>query len=64
LQPAQRVIGDFSPRLVQLTDDVLFGPLWVMALLSAHEAPDVAPRSRGGSAHHGQRHGAMPETKA
>ena len=23
--PAQRLLGDFAPKMVQLTDDVLFG---------------------------------------
>jgi 4-carboxymuconolactone decarboxylase len=26
--PAQKLIGDFSPKLVSLTDDVLFGDVW------------------------------------
>jgi 4-carboxymuconolactone decarboxylase len=26
--PAQRLIGDFAPKLVSLTDDVLFGDIW------------------------------------
>jgi hypothetical protein len=26
--PAQRAIGDFAPKLVTLTDDVLFGDVW------------------------------------
>ena len=26
--PAQRAVGDFAPKLVQLTDDVLFGDVW------------------------------------
>ena len=26
--PAQRAIGDFAPKLVDLTDDVLFGDVW------------------------------------
>jgi 4-carboxymuconolactone decarboxylase len=26
--PAQRAIGDFAPKLVSLTDDVLFGDIW------------------------------------
>ena len=26
--PAQQLIGDFAPKLVQLTDDVLFGDVW------------------------------------
>ena len=25
---AQRLIGDFAPKLVTLTDDVLFGDIW------------------------------------
>ena len=25
---AQRLIGDFAPKLVSLTDDVLFGDIW------------------------------------
>ncbi|MGH3189751.1 MAG: hypothetical protein ACRDOL_21310, partial [Streptosporangiaceae bacterium] len=26
--PAQRLIGDFAPKLVDLTDNVLFGDVW------------------------------------
>lgn len=26
--PAQKLIGDFSPKMVSLTDDVLFGDVW------------------------------------
>jgi 4-carboxymuconolactone decarboxylase len=26
--PARRAIGDFAPKLVALTDDVLFGDVW------------------------------------
>jgi 4-carboxymuconolactone decarboxylase len=26
--PAQRAVGDFAPKLVELTDDVLFGDVW------------------------------------
>lgn len=36
--PAQRAIGDFAPKLVQLTDDVLFGDVW--------ERPGLSPRDR------------------
>jgi 4-carboxymuconolactone decarboxylase len=25
---AQQLIGDFAPKLVELTDDVLFGDVW------------------------------------
>ncbi len=32
--PAQKLIGDFSPKMVSLTDDVLFGDIWERAELS------------------------------
>ncbi|WCK55042.1 carboxymuconolactone decarboxylase family protein [Aneurinibacillus sp. Ricciae_BoGa-3] len=28
LTPAQKMIGDVAPKLVQLNDDVLFGDVW------------------------------------
>jgi 4-carboxymuconolactone decarboxylase len=31
--PAQRAIGDFAPKLVDLTDDILFGDVWERAEL-------------------------------
>ena len=34
----QKQIGDFAPKLAQLTDDVLFGDIW--------ERPELAPRDR------------------
>ncbi len=34
--PAQRAIGDFAPKLVDLTDEVLFGDIW--------ERPELAKR--------------------
>ena len=37
LTPAQRLIGDFSPRFVQLTDDVLFGEVWGSTEISARD---------------------------
>jgi 4-carboxymuconolactone decarboxylase len=36
--PAQRAIGDFAPKLVELTDEVLFGDIW--------ERPELSPRDR------------------
>jgi 4-carboxymuconolactone decarboxylase len=36
--PAQRAIGDFAPKLVDLTDEVLFGDIW--------ERPELAKRDR------------------
>jgi 4-carboxymuconolactone decarboxylase len=35
---AQELIGDFSPKLVSLTDDVLFGDIWAR--------PELSPRDR------------------
>jgi 4-carboxymuconolactone decarboxylase len=34
----QKMLGDFSPKLVQLTDDVLFGDVW--------ERPELSKRDR------------------
>jgi len=36
--PAQRLIGDLSPKLVELTDNVLFGDVW--------ERPQLSKRDR------------------
>src|SRR5438132_8546953 len=35
---AQRMLGDFAPKLVQLTADVLFGDVWAR--------PELSPRDR------------------
>lgn len=35
--PAQKLIGDFAPKLVSLTDDVLFGDVWARPELSARD---------------------------
>ena len=35
---AQKAIGDFAPKLVELTDDVLFGDVW--------ERPELSKRDR------------------
>ena len=35
---AQQLIGDFSPKMVSLTDDVLFGEIWAR--------PELSPRDR------------------
>jgi 4-carboxymuconolactone decarboxylase len=35
---AQKLVGDFAPKLAQLTDDVLFGDIW--------ERAELAPRDR------------------
>jgi 4-carboxymuconolactone decarboxylase len=35
--PAQQSIGDFAPKLVSLTDDILFGDVWRRAELSPRD---------------------------
>jgi 4-carboxymuconolactone decarboxylase len=37
MTPAQRAIGDFAPKLVSLTDDVLFADIWERAELSKRD---------------------------
>ena len=34
---AQKLVGDFAPKLAQLTDDVLFGDVWERAELSSRD---------------------------
>lgn len=34
---AQQIIGGFAPKLVELTDDVLFGDIWEREELSARD---------------------------
>ncbi|MWV48337.1 carboxymuconolactone decarboxylase family protein [Rathayibacter sp. VKM Ac-2803] len=36
--PIQQLVGGFAPKIVQLTDDVLFGDVW--------ERPELSPRDR------------------
>src|SRR5437764_15403501 len=35
--PAQKMIGDFLPKMVSLTDDVLFGDVWERVELSKRD---------------------------
>lgn len=35
--PAQRLIGDFAPKLLELTDNVLFGDVWARPELSQRD---------------------------
>ena len=35
--PAQKMIGDFAPKLVDLTDRVLFGEVWERLELSKRD---------------------------
>lgn len=37
LSPAQKLVGDFAPRLAELTDAVLFGDVWERADLSKRD---------------------------
>ena len=37
LTPAQRLVGDFAPKLAELTDDVLFGDVWERSGLSKRD---------------------------
>ena len=36
--PIQRIVGDFAPKIAELTDDILFGDVW--------ELPGLSPRDR------------------
>ncbi len=36
--PIQKIVGPFSPKLAEVTDDVLFGDIW--------ERPELSPRDR------------------
>lgn len=38
LTPIQRIVGDFAPKIVELTDGVLFGDIW--------ERPQLSKRDR------------------
>lgn len=38
LSPAQKLVGDFAPKLAELTDEVLFGDVWAR--------PELSPRDR------------------
>lgn len=37
LSPAQKIVGDFAPKLAELTDEVLFGDVWERAQLSKRD---------------------------
>jgi 4-carboxymuconolactone decarboxylase len=37
LSPAQKIVGDFAPKLAEITDDVLFGDVWERAELSKRD---------------------------
>ena len=58
--PAQTIIGDFSPKLVSRTDEVLFGDIWerpglskrdrslvtVATLVALHRTDQLAPHMK------------------
>lgn len=37
LSPVQKLVGDFAPKLAELTDDVLFGDVWERTELSKRD---------------------------
>jgi len=37
LSTAQKLVGDFAPKLAELTDDILFGDVWERAELSKRD---------------------------
>lgn len=37
MSPAQKLVGDFAPKLAELTDEVLFGDVWERAELSKRD---------------------------
>ena len=37
LSPAQKIVGDFAPKLAEITDDVLFGDVWERAQLAKQD---------------------------
>ncbi len=37
LSPAQRLVGDFAPKLAELTDEVLYGDVWARTELSPRD---------------------------
>ena len=39
----KKMLGDFSPKLVQLTDDVLFGDVWERPELSKRDRSLIVP---------------------
>ena len=62
--PAQRAIGDFAPKLVSLTDDVLFGDIWERAELSKRDRSlvTVAALIAGGNTEQLNNHLALAKT--
>jgi hypothetical protein len=42
--PAQRAVGDFAPKLVELTDNVLFGDVWASATAASSPSRAWSPR--------------------
>ena len=37
LSPAQKLVGDFAPKLAELTDEVLYGDVWARTELSPRD---------------------------
>ena len=53
--PAQQLIGDFAPRLVALTDEVLLGDVWERPELSKRDRSLITAAVEGGRAAAGLR---------
>ncbi|MEN2738403.1 carboxymuconolactone decarboxylase family protein [Microbacterium sp. X-17] len=65
LSPAQQRIGDLAPKLVEITDDVLYGQVWerpelskrdrslitVASLIAMNRLPQLKSHMRRGLAH-------------
>ena len=64
ISPARQMIGDFAPKLVELTDDVLFGDVWERTELSKRDRSliTVAALITNGSTAQLRRHLARPRT--
>ena len=61
--PAQKLIGDFAPKMVSLTDDVLFGDVWARPELSARDRSLITVASLITSGSTEQLHGHLQRAK-
>jgi len=50
---AQQLVGDFAPKLAELTDDVLFGDVWERTELSQRDRSLINPRRTHRQRQHG-----------
>lgn len=61
---AQRNIGDFAPKLVELTDDVLFGDVWAREELSPRDRSLITVAALIAGGHTDQMPGHFSRAKA